>query len=182
MLTACNGTYERHPDGWRYAWGDPVPGAEDMTISTLYNLPVERDGAGAGYVVVPASLARNEPELAWCLDASIGPARDRGLERGHGRDPNIPADAMLVPLAEWDERAKEPIGVWAPELHPDRLLDTRAVAARAGVSADTIRSYLSRGTIPGPQGHLMGSPWWTAPVIDRWLTRRRRPGRPPAGG
>lgn len=30
MLTACNGTFKRYPDGWRYRWGDLVPGAVDV--------------------------------------------------------------------------------------------------------------------------------------------------------
>jgi predicted DNA-binding transcriptional regulator AlpA len=174
MRTACNGTYERHPDGWRYAWGEPVPGAEDMTISSLYNLPVV-----GRWVLVPRSLAANEPELSWCLDY---PEPDEGererLARMRANDPAIPADTMLVPLAEWDRRASEPIGMWAPELHPERLLDVAAVARLAGVTPETVRTYLSRGTIPRPQGHLMGSPWWTRPVIERWLAERRGPGRP----
>lgn len=116
MRTAGDGRYTRGGDGvWRHAdTGDPVVGAEDMTISSLYNLPVL-----GGSVIVPRSLAHNEPELAWCLayDSTDGTTLDRGRARGRRRDPNIPDDAMRVPLAEWDARAREPIGMWAPELH-----------------------------------------------------------------
>lgn len=107
--------YIRNEDGiWRYADSfKPVPDARDMTISNLYNLPVR-----GSYVIVPASLAHNEPLLRWCLDASIGSAAeiDHSVARGQGRDPGIPRDGMLVPLAEWDARAREVIGIWAPEI------------------------------------------------------------------
>jgi hypothetical protein len=71
--------------------------------------------------------------------------------------------------------------MWAPELHPERLLDVAGVARMAGITPDTVRTDLSRATIPPPQGHLMGSPWWTRPVIERWLASRPARGRPRKG-
>ena len=179
--TCCGGHYERGEDGaWRYAGSrDLVPGAQDMTLSSLYNLPITRDGAGRAHVIVPASLARNEPDLAWCLDAATGPARDPGHLRGDDRDPNIPVDALLVPLGVWEEHDRV-VGLWAPELHPDAILDVHGVARLLGVSDQTVRAYVSRRLLPDPCGHLMGSPWWTRPVITRW--QATRPGRGAGGG
>lgn len=179
--TCCGGHYERGEDGaWRYTGSqDPVPGAQDMTLSSLYNLPVTRDGAGRAHVIVPASLARNEPDLAWVLDTNVGPATDHGHQRGDTRDPNIPPDGLLVPLGVWEEHDRV-VGLWAPELHPDTLLDVAGVARLLGVSEATVRAYRSRGLLPEPCGHLMGSPWWTRPVITRW--QQTRPGRGAGGG
>lgn len=179
MRSACNGTYRRHDDGWRYPWGNPVPGAEDMTISSLYNLPVY--GAGHGrWVAVPPTLARNEPELAWCLDH---PAADEEMiARWRQRTPgDLEVGTLMVPLDEWDGHAREPIGMWAPELHPDRLLGSSQVAEMAGVSPDTLRTYVSRGSLPAPQGWHSGSPWWTRPVIARWLADRPQVGHQATG-
>lgn len=114
MRTAGDGRYIRDADGWYHAEsGVPVEGAEDMTISSLYNLPVY-----GPWAIVPRSLARNEPNLTWCLAYADtdGTVLDAGHRRGWPRNRDIPVDAMLVPLAEWDARAREPIGMWAPEL------------------------------------------------------------------
>ncbi len=178
--TACNGTYTRHPDGWRYPWGELVPGGEDMTITNLYNPLVL-----GKLVVVPGTLARNEPELAFCLDHPrflevMGQER---AERMRARTPeDIDADALAVPLDVWDEHAREPIGMWAPELHATLLLGIQDVARLAGVKVETIRQHLKRDTIPTPQGVHVDSPWWTRPVIDHWLATRRPQGRRKTGG
>lgn len=174
ILTCCEGTYERHPDGWRYWWGDPVLGAVDLTISNHYDLKVV-----GKVVLVPASLAHNEPDLAWVLDEAGAVSQER-LDRMRALDPSIAIDVMAVPLAEWDRRAAEPIGMDAPELYPPRLLDTAAVAALVGVSPATIRSYMARGAMVRSQGHLGGSAWWTRPVIDWWIAHR--PGQGVGGG
>lgn len=166
LTTTCNGTYERHPDGWRYHWGDPVPGATDMTLASHYNLRV----VGA-VVLVPASLARNEPDLAWCLTV---PTPEQGrIDRMRDVDPAIPRDALAIPDAVWREHDRV-IGMWADELHPSRILDTEGVARLVALPAATIRQYASRGRMAPPQGYLGGSPWWSVPVIVHWQAVRQR--------
>jgi hypothetical protein len=60
-LTCCNDTYTRTVDGtWRYPWGDPVPGATDLTLADVFSL----QHAG----IDPAELSMrplSEQELAW---------------------------------------------------------------------------------------------------------------------
>lgn len=109
-ITTGGGRYRRDPDGtWRYAdSGVEVPGAEDMTISSLYNLEIRR-----GEVLVPRELAEREDELAWCLEA--------------GDDGRLPG-VIRVPVAEWDRRAAEPLGMWAPELADDPQVRELALA------------------------------------------------------
>lgn len=105
---AGGGRYQRDAAGvWRYAETDePVPGASDMTISNLYNCRVN-----AGMVEVPRALAYREAELRWCL-----------AYRPAGDDAHVPTDpdsgraVIRVPVDEWDRRAREVIGMWAPGL------------------------------------------------------------------
>ena len=60
-------------------------------------------------------------------------------------------------------------------LHADELLGSREAAARAGLSYDTWRSYVSRGKAPAPVTWIGSAPAWTGEQIDRW--REARGGR-----
>lgn len=109
---AGGGRYQRDAAGvWRYAETDePVPGAADMTVGNAHNLRVISFADGQ-YVEVPRALAYREAELRWCL-----------AYRPAGDDAHVPTDpdsgraVIRVPVDEWDRRAREVIGMWAPEL------------------------------------------------------------------
>jgi len=178
-VTAGGGHYTRTDDGtWTYtATGEPVPGARDLTLTDCYpHLRVQ-----GGYVQVPARLVAADYEsLGWVLDHLTAPqnaGRRARLETdaAHVREDNEP---ILVPVAEWDTRAREPLGVLAPELAPGRLLTIEQVAELAGLRRETIDRYRVRAVMPEPVATVAGSPVWSRPVIDWWLATRRRPGRP----
>ena len=52
------------------------------------------------------------------------------------------------------------------------------VAVRAGLSYNSVRSYMHRGSIADPDGYVARSPWWTPETIDRWLAERPGRGKP----
>lgn len=63
------------------------------------------------------------------------------------------------------------------------VYDQRALAARLGVPAGTLRSWRARGDqgIPEPAGYLSG-PVWTSEQVEEMAARikpRPGPGRPP---
>lgn len=62
---------------------------------------------------------------------------------------------------------------------PD-LLTTADIAALVGVEAPTIRSYVARGVMPQPDGHLGRTPYWHRRTIHDWLATR--PGQGKGGG
>lgn len=47
------------------------------------------------------------------------------------------------------------------------------VAAHWNVQPVTVRSYLSRGQMPAPDGRIGTTPWWHPATITGW----KRPGR-----
>lgn len=76
----CCGTYRRDPAGtWRYPWGDPVPGAVDVTLADVIATDPQADGStsipfgspgvgdghsqGGGAVVVGMSAPEFQPSL-----------------------------------------------------------------------------------------------------------------------
>lgn len=146
--TCCNGTFQRDPDGtWRYPWGDPVPGAADLTLLEVLALkdPV-RFPPG-----VPAPPATAE-DLAWARSlCEISSPVEVHFPDGH-RD--------LV------------IGLRAPELEVTLMLTVADIAEAAEVSKATVDSYRYRGYLPEPQVTKGRTPLWTRPVIDHWLSNR----------
>jgi hypothetical protein len=45
LLRCCNDTYARGDDGvWRYTWGEPVPGAQDLTLGLARQLGLVESG------------------------------------------------------------------------------------------------------------------------------------------
>lgn len=159
--------YVRGTDGvWRYPWGEPVPGARDVTLGERYGFPVVEADRGPA-VRVPIRMFR-DPELSWAY--------------GRYYDPRSKAPFVLVPIEVWKEHTSEVVGMDAPELDAARMLDTASVAARCGCSVRTISSYLARSLMPLPVVRVGGSPLWTEPVITRWQeTRPGRGGRPRRG-
>jgi predicted DNA-binding transcriptional regulator AlpA len=147
-LRYANGTYERDQLGvWRYSWGDPVPGARDLTLADLLAIH-------ASDVAATRELGR--AELEWLA----GEREDIGevLLQQHGD--RTPTTGDLV------------VGMAAPELHVQLMLTVADVADLAHVSKATIDSYRSRGTLPEPQVQRGRTPLWSRPVIQRWLTLR----------
>ena len=60
--------------------------------------------------------------------------------------------------------------------------DTKTVAAKAGLSWDTVRTYRRIGRLPLPDGMDGVHPWWWPETIEAWIACRRRTittGRPP---
>lgn len=163
-----DGAYWRDAEGvWRYRdGGDEVPGATDLRLRDLFDPPLEeRDGATVR--VVPRAWASRNPDhpLAWVFEhAELGT-----------REP------IVVLLEEWASHADEVVAMAAPDLHPHNLVGVDGVAALAGVSAATVRAYLTRRQMPAPAGRVGGSPVWPRAVIERWLrTRRARPAASPS--
>jgi hypothetical protein len=159
VIYACGHSYRRDPDGvWRYdATGAPVPGARDLTLAGVYDFPVRNRR-----VQVPVRVAESDPALSWCLER----ARNGTIE---------------VPLSRWTQQAELPIGIDAPELHPDRLMTIEQVAILAGLEEMSIRRYLVAdrpGAIPEPPIRIGATPCWPRPIIEHWLATRPRRGRP----
>jgi len=118
-MTAGGGKYTRDAEGvWRYvATGEPVPGASDMTLSSLHNFRVVTFGDGQ-YVEVPRALAYRDPDLRWTLD--FAPALPDDLAAVvTPEDPDTGRAVVRVPIAEGDARDRGG-GLWAPELAPSR--------------------------------------------------------------
>ncbi len=147
-LRYANDTYERDEFGvWRYRWGDPVPGARDLTLADL--LAIHASDA-------EATRELGRAELEWLA----GERDDIGevLVQRHGD--RTPTTGDLV------------VGMAAPELHVQLMLTVADVADLAHVSKATIDSYRSRGTLPAPQVQRGRTPLWSRPVIQRWLATR----------
>ena len=61
---------------------------------------------------------------------------------------------------------------------PDDMLTTQEVADAIGVTADSLRSYVSRGKFPRPDGYLAATPWWSPETVAEWIRNRPPMGRP----
>lgn len=177
-ITAGGGAYRRDEDGvWRYtATGEPVPDAADLTLRDRYpDLEIVGSGDRA-VVLVPDALVRESDELAWVREVASGPTSRFDGEQARGGPPTPGwSDVWPVPRAEWDARAMEPLGILAPELQVDQMLDLHGIAGRCDMAYQTVRDYHARDVLPTPQAHAGGSPLWARPVIDQW--RHQRPGR-----
>lgn len=143
--------YRRDRNGvWRYEWGVRVPSARDVTFERL----------------VPAR--RRADVVALRATTILDPVRehlDHTSLRGW-----VFAHASL-----WDAVRARPLGLDAPELTLDQLVDTSAAAALARTSASTIRALVSRELFPPPQRRVGRTPLWSIPVLEHWLANR--PGR-----
>lgn len=68
------------------------------------------------------------------------------------------------------------VNISSPELTVDQLIGAPAVAELAGISASTLRSYITRGEneVPAPQATIGGRNLWSKPVAADWVEARRR--------
>lgn len=143
----CYGVYERTPDGeWLYPWGEPVPGARDITVGDVLRLGLAHDGT---------DLTR------------------AGLNR-ELRDDTIvdhyPEDATLDLSSA--ESINGVVGMDAPELHVRAMLTIADIAEMVGVEPDTIAAYRYRGYLPEPQAVIGRTPVWARPIVRHWLDTR----------
>ena len=100
MGASCgSGRFVRDSRGvWRYGEdGQPVSGAQDMTLTNFFNFPTEKR-AGAEVILVPRGIAMENHSLDFCLD----------FDSGSG-------SVIAVPIDVWRKHDRV-IGIWAPEL------------------------------------------------------------------
>lgn len=150
-LRYCNGTYIRDPEGiWRYTWGDPIPGAVDLTLADLLAIDHPPDDTSS----TASSRPVTREELEWLRDENL----DNVLVRRNGR--STPTAGDLI------------VGMSAPELQVHTMLTVGDIATLAEVSKATIDSYRYRGYLPAPQSIRGRTPLWSRPIIQRWLHTR----------
>jgi hypothetical protein len=152
-LRYCNGTYLRDADGvWRYPWGDPVPGAVDLTLADLLAIDHRADDHSSPAPMRPVS----REELDW-LTGQQESLQNVLVRRSGRRSPD--AGDLIV-------------GMSAPELQIMTMLTVADIAKLASVSKATIDSYRYRGYLPAPQAVRGRTPLWARPIIQRWLQTR----------
>lgn len=99
-------------------------------------------------------------------------------------DPDAPprgrwADHLALWAARHDNRRRPltdcVVQVSAPELAGDQLVTVAELAQIAGISASTLRAYLSRdeADVPPPQVMVSGRAMWSRPVAEDWAELRR---------
>ena len=152
-LRCCNGTYLRDRDAvWRYPWGDPVPGAVDLTLADLMAID-ETVGSTEG---LGGLRELNAAERRWLTGESTSIEQVLVRRRGNQR-PNV---GDLI------------VGMLAPELHALTMMTVSDIAEAAGVSKATIDSYRYRGYLPEPQATRGRTPLWSRPIVRHWLSTR----------
>jgi isopentenyl diphosphate isomerase/L-lactate dehydrogenase-like FMN-dependent dehydrogenase len=150
-LRCCNDTYTRGADGvWRYPWGDPVPGAGDLTMADIFAIHLGPTDA------VPMRTLSPE-EKAWIRGESSD------LEGVAVRDSDPHRNPSVGDLI---------VGMQAPELHVLTMLTVADIGDLAGVSKATIDSYRYRGYLPAPQATRGRTPLWARPIVRHWLDNR----------
>jgi|GEM_PF-1994192 len=154
----CNGTYVRVESVWRYAWGEEVPGATDLTLGDLMLICV--DSRCDCVEAVRAFRPVTEAEQRW-LAGDLSAADEVLVRRRPGYPPH--AGDLII-------------GLLAPELHPMAMLTVGEIAEAADVSKATIDSYRYRGYLPEPQAARGRTPLWARPVVRHWLATRPGPG------
>lgn len=145
--SCCYGVYERTSDGeWLYPWGDPVPGARDLTVGDILRLGLVHDGS----------------------DTSRGDLRDALLQ-----DTLVDHEQPDTDV-DWDahEALDRVVGLDAPELHVRAMLTIADIADMTGVAPDTIAAYRYRGYLPEPQAVIGRTPVWSRPIVRHWLDTR----------
>lgn len=143
----CYGVYHRTSDGiWLYPWGDPVPGARDVTVRDLLRLGLVHDDSDLTMGHLTDSL---------CDDELVG------------RD--TVADGVDWEAEEGLDRI---VGLYAPELHVRAMLTMGDIADMIDVEPDTVAAYRYRGYLPEPQAVIGRTPVWSRPIVRHWLQTR----------
>lgn len=132
---------------WRYAWKARVPRAVDLTPARLVQARQHND-----VVAVPV----------WALRGPLEPLSERATTVG---------EWGYIDAALWHICRARPLGVIAPELSPEMMLDLQGLAALLGYLPGTVRNMHSKGALPEPQRVLGRTPLWSRPIIERWLRR-----------
>ncbi|MFD3484981.1 helix-turn-helix transcriptional regulator [Streptomyces sp. NPDC058665] len=120
------------------------------------------------------------------LDGRADPARAYiGKVLTFNPDETAP-DNWLDHLALWAERRQEQentlepercvVDVSSPELTGAQLIGAPEMAELGGISASTLRAYISRGNseVPRPQAVVGGRDQWARAVADDWAEARQR--------
>ncbi|MGW6569272.1 hypothetical protein [Streptomyces sp. NPDC054975] len=83
--------------------------------------------------------------------------------RQQERDGSLPLDRCVVDLA-------------SPELTGAQLIGVPEMAELGGITASTLRAYISRGNseVPQPQANIGGRDQWARAVADDWVEARQR--------
>lgn len=156
LLDSCNGTYLRDEQAWRYPWGNPVPGARDLTLGDVMTIDGDAEGAAAIELFRPLTAA----ERRW-LEGDASAISQVPLRSRNGHRPHI-GDVI--------------IGMHAPELHPMTMMTVGDIAAAAGITKATVDSYRYRGYLPEPQVVRGRTPLWARPIVRYWMATRPGPG------
>jgi hypothetical protein len=130
---------------WRYSWSARVPRAVDLTPARLVQAR-HHDNV----VAVPV----------WALRGPLEPLSDHAALLG---------EWGYIDLALWAACRSRPLGVIAPELAPEMMLDLQSLSALLGYLPGTVRNMHSRGSLPPPQRVLGRTPLWARPVVERWI-------------
>ena len=146
--TCCYGVYRRTREGqWVYPWGEPVPGARDLTVGDVLRLGlVEADGED-------------------------GQGDDTAMERLRD-DMMVDHAAGDLPGTRNGPDTERVVGMEAPELHVRAMLTISDIAEMVGVAPDTIAAYRYRGYLPEPQAVIGSTPVWSRPIVRHWLQTR----------
>lgn len=145
--TSCYGVYRRTRDGrWLYPWGEPVPGATDLTVGDLLRLGLAKGRNGTAVQDLPDHL-RTDPLVDHDAE-SLAASEDAGA------------------------LADRVVGLSAPELHVRAMVTISDIAEMVDVAPDTIAAYRYRGYLPDPQAIIGRTPVWSRPVIQHWLETR----------
>ena len=143
----CYGVYRRTQDGqWLYPWGEPVPGATDLTVGDVLRLGLAEGSNGVAVEDLPDHLH---------TDALV--------------DHDVESLAAAGDPADFADRV---IGMSAPELHVRAMVTISDIAEMVDVAPDTIAAYRYRGYLPEPQAVIGRTPVWSRPVIQHWLQTR----------
>ncbi|WP_432156106.1 hypothetical protein [Streptomyces sp. bgisy153] len=142
----------------------PVPAATTVTAAD-YGAP--HPDATRARPRRAADLAADKPALTprWSEDLALWATR-------HTKVSDRPLSRCVITLQ-------------APELDASQLMGVSAMAATAGITASTLRSYISRGDcdVPPPQAIVGRRSLWARPVADEWAEQRRtETGSPTTGG
>ena len=80
-LTCCRGAYQRDTSGvWRYAWGDPVPGASDLTVAEWRYTEGRLEFTVEGDALDPAQLVKAVQGIPGLAEVRVRPGQTgRGL-------------------------------------------------------------------------------------------------------